>query len=148
MTEEGSVTVGNSDGQIKKKKKTWNPSICKNASILALRREKQAKLSLGWSQHGEKSLKFHSINSIVEYVKRSIFLKQKYINPLLSSSGDSIVCLCCNPLLIHPHKSGCGSMKEQTEEENGNSFLHLLRSFFSLSWSNEDVVVHTFILYK
>lgn len=74
-----------------KQKITWNPSICRNASILALRREKQAKLRLGLSQHGEKSLKFHSINSIVEYAKRTFFLKQKYVNPLLSSSRDSTV---------------------------------------------------------
>lgn len=67
MTEKGSMTVGNSDGTNDLKSQHLY-----KASIFALRREKQAKLRLGWGQHGEKSLKFHSINSIEEYAKNLI----------------------------------------------------------------------------
>lgn len=119
----------------KKKKKTWSPSICRNASTLALTREKQAMLRLDRSQHGEKSLKFHSINSVVEYAKKINFLKQKYVNPFaLFVQRYNCVCPCCNPLRIHRHRSGLW-------EDNGHSFLHLIRSFFSPSWLNEDIFV-------
>lgn len=47
--------------------------MCRDASPLALKRVKQAILRLGQSQHGEKSLKFHSINSNVGYAKRFFF---------------------------------------------------------------------------
>lgn len=102
----------------KQKKITWSPSICRNASIRALRREKQAKLRLGWSQHGEKSLKFHLINSIVEYAKKkkkSKFSKAKICKPIAQFiQRYNCVCPCCDPLVIRPHRSGC-DQSEQTD---------------------------------
>lgn len=73
-------------------------------------------MRLGWSQHGEKSLKFHSINSIVEYAREKkkkknlffFFLKQKYINPLLTSSRDTNVFVHVSVRSQYvPHRSGC-----------------------------------------
>lgn len=132
-----------------KNKITWSPSRCRNASILIFRRETQAKLRLGWSQHGEKSLKFHSINSIVEYAKKKkknqIFLKQKICKPRAQFiQRYNCVCPCCNPLVIHPHRWNHRAVapSKSKQRKKTPSSIHL-RSFFSLSWLNEDIFDHT-----
>lgn len=123
ISERGSMTIGNSDGTNQKKKKKKNlhqsvsPSICRNASNDALRREKQAKLRPGWSQHGVKSLKFHSINSIVEYAKNLFFIKQNYVNPRLVNPEIQLsmlqFALNTSPTDCAVTSQSCGSIKEQ-----------------------------------
>lgn len=148
--EEGSMTVGNSDGT--NKKITWSPSICRNASILALRREKQAKLRLGWSQHGEKSLKFHSINSIVEYAKKkkkSNFYKAKIRKPL----AQFIQRYNCLSMLRSTHNTSpqirlwpvrvvAPSTSKQRKKMGAHSSVHS-HCFSTFSWLNEDIFVQT-----